>query len=114
MSVFRKRCKGFSMPSVGGSVVRDLRTVTTFEDGVEVTKEVLLDVSEKDYFDNHPVCMEDFSLMEQLNAGVSLKEIPCGTLLDSNDNLDYAENEVAEEKALEIVEKFESETKNND
>ena len=59
----------------------------------------------QDYFAKHPVPTEYYSIGQQLQAGVSLKDIPCGTMLDSPDNLDYEVNETAEEQVLDALKK---------
>lgn len=105
MAVFRKRCGIFT--ACGGDVpkVRDLRTVSLNSDGVEVQTLVLDDVSEDDFLRRHPVIMEEVSLQQMLAAGVNVKEVGCGGLLDSKDTLDYSVNEDAENRVLETLEK---------
>lgn len=49
------------------------------------SKRTLSSVSIDVYRERHKIPDEEFTLSEQLDAGVPLKEIPCGTLLDSND-----------------------------
>ena len=49
------------------------------------SKRTLSSVSIDEYRERHKIPDEEFTLTEQLDAGVPLKEIPCGTLLDSND-----------------------------
>lgn len=111
MSVFRKRCKSFSMPVSNGSFVRNLRIVKSVVDGHERSQEVLEDVSLNDYFNANPISFVDLSLDEQLQAGVKLDEVPCSTLLDSTDNLDYDVNDSAEQFVLD---KLNEEIKNED
>lgn len=71
---FRKR-KNIHLSSMGS-------VVEVFEND---SKRTLSSVSIDDYRERHKLPDEDFTLTEQLDAGVSLKEIPCGTLLDTND-----------------------------
>lgn len=101
MSVFRKRCKTFSMPVSNGGSVRNLRLVKSVVDGHERSQEVLEVVSLNDYFNANPIVYVDLSLDEQLQAGVKLDEVPCSTLLDSTDNLDYDVNDTAEQFVLD-------------
>lgn len=49
------------------------------------SKRTLSSISIDEYRERHKIPDEEFTLTEQLDAGVPLKEIPCGTLLDSND-----------------------------
>ena len=101
MSVFRKRCKTFNMPVSNGGTVRNLRLVKSVVDGHERSQEVLEVVSLNDYFNANPIVYVDLSLDEQLQAGVKLDEVPCSTLLDSTDNLDYDVNDTAEQLVLD-------------
>lgn len=71
---FRKR-KNIHLSSIG-------RVVEVFENDF---KRILSSVSIDEYRERHKIPDEEFTLTEQLDAGVPLKEIPCGTLLDSND-----------------------------
>lgn len=101
MSVFRKRSKTFRLPVSSGGSVRNLRLVKSVVDGHERSQEVLENVSLNDYFNANPIVYVDLSLDEQLQAGVKLDEIPCSTLLDSTDNLDYDVNDTAEQLVLD-------------
>ena len=49
----------------------------------------LVSQSSEDFFNSHPIPMEEFTLSEELQAGVPLKEIPCNGLIGSNDPLDH-------------------------
>lgn len=49
----------------------------------------LSSVSSSEYFDKHPISMEEFTLTQELDSGVLLKEIPCGSLIGSTDPLDH-------------------------
>lgn len=49
----------------------------------------LISISSSEFFDKHPIPMEEFTLSQELEAGVSLKEIPCGSLIGSTDPLDH-------------------------
>lgn len=71
---FRKR-KNIHLSSMGS-------VVEVFEND---SKRTLSSVSIDEYRERHKIPDEEFTLTEQLDAGVPLKEIPCGTLLDSND-----------------------------
>lgn len=55
--------------------------VKTSPDGV---REVVL-VSPDDYFVEHPISHEEFTLTQEISAGVPLKEINCSSLLDSTE-----------------------------
>ena len=103
MSVFRRRKNG--IPSKSVVIVPELVSSEVEENGVKITREVVVNRSPEDYFAKHPVPTESYSIGQQLQAGVPLKEIPCGTLLDSPDNLDYEINEIAEHKILDALEK---------
>jgi len=41
----------------------------------------------------HPIPAEEFTLTEELQSGVPLKEIPCGSMLNPSDSLDVHINE---------------------
>lgn len=107
MSVFRKRSNAFSLPRFGSDVVRDLVNIPTVENDVEINTEVMLNASPSEYFERHPICMEEFTLKEQIEAGVNLREVPTEGMLDSGDNLDYEVNETAEQTVLTALEKDE-------
>lgn len=55
--------------------------VKTSPDGV---REVV-NVSPDDYFIVHPISHEEFTLSQEISAGVPLKEINCSSLLDSTE-----------------------------
>lgn len=58
-----------------------------------------------EYLKKHPIEMQEYSLTQQLQAGVPLKEINCSHLLDSKDNLDYSQSETAEQTILDELQK---------
>lgn len=67
--------------------------VKTSPDGV---REVV-SVSPDDYFIEHPISHEEFTLTQEISAGVPLKEINCSSLLDSNEEFSGdTENETLE------------------
>lgn len=114
MTVFRKRSKTFRLPVSNGGSVRNLRLVKSVVDGHERSQEVLEDVSVKEFFVANPITMVDLSLDEQIQAGVKLDEIPCSTLLDSTDNLDYDVNDTAEQFVLDKLNEENKKENNND
>lgn len=103
MSVFRKRSKAFRLSSGCPVRIRDLRNVVSVVDGAELSQEVVTDMTIDDYIKVNPIVTEDFSLEEQIRAGVQLKDIPCSTMLDSSDNLDYEVNDSAEQFVLDKI-----------
>lgn len=103
MSAFRKRPKGFRFVLGDPPIIREVVTETITQNGNKVNKESVVLRSETEYLSEHPIVMETYSIKEQIEAGVSLKEIPTSTMYDSNDNLDYPENEVAEQKILDVL-----------
>lgn len=105
MSVFRRREKGFYLPPVSPPVIREVVTNEVVENGCTLMRESVVTRSNSEWFDNHPVSKESYSIDEQLRAGVPLKEIPCSTMLDSDDNLDYEQNEYAEQQILDELTK---------
>lgn len=105
MTVFRKRPHGFRFVSPPEPPILDV-VVNEKSDGVNVIRhEVVVARSVEEWHEEHPIPMEDYSIGQQIDSGVSLKDIPCSTRLDSGDNLDYPENENAEEKVLEVLSK---------
>lgn len=106
MGVFRKRPVGFVSPPSEPLFIRSIENIEeTNENDIILRKEVLVPLSPEDYLQKHPPIMEDYTLLEQLQAGVSVKDVATSTLLDSPDNLDYDENEDAEERVLASLEK---------
>lgn len=101
MSVFPRRKNGIPAKSV--VAIPDLVSSEVEENGVKIVREVVINRTPEDYFAKHPIPTESYSIGEQLKAGVSLKDIPCGTLLDSSDNLDYEVNETAEDSILHAL-----------
>lgn len=69
------------------------------KDGILTRKEVVksMDLHDFHVFNPHP--MEEYTIQQQLDAGVSLRETFVN--LDSGDNLDYAVNETAEQDLLD-------------
>lgn len=103
--VFRKRPKDF-VPILSPSVpIYIVETQEESRNNQIVTKEVLVSVNESEFFERHPICHDEFTLAQELAAGVSVKDAPTSGLLDSPDNLDYEENDFAEEKLLEALTK---------
>lgn len=80
--------------------IRDLDKTEVNHNGIILENENLVIISPEEFHKKHPVPMQEFTLMDELEAGVNLREIPCGTMLDSDDNLDYAVNDTAEETLL--------------
>lgn len=105
MSAFRKRPKGFRFVLGEPPLIREVVTETITQNGNPVNKESVVIRSESEYLSAHPIVTESYSIKEQIEAGVSLKDIPTSTMYDSNDNLDYPENEVAEQKILDLLNK---------
>lgn len=106
--VFRKRPKDF-VPIVSPSVpIYVLETQEETRNNQIIKKEVVVSVNESEFFERHPIPKEEFTLAQELAAGVSIKDAPTAGLLDSSDNLDYEENDYAEEKILTALEKEEN------
>lgn len=105
MSAFRNR-KGIFSGSSDSVPIRDVRKVDvpTSDNKVVVTSLVLDSVDTSDYHCRHPINMEEVSLQEMIENGVPIKEIPCSTLLDSNDPLDSPQMEDAGDKVLQTLE----------
>lgn len=101
MTAFRRRKNRVSInPPVH---IQELTTTSFVENGVSVNKECVEVLSPSEYFNRHVIQTEEYSINEQISAGVSLKDIPCSTRLDSPDNLDYDVNETAEEELLKTL-----------
>ena len=94
MSAFRKR------PPISYSIGSSVVDVSENEDG----RRSLVSMSVGEYFRKNPVSMEEYSLTEELKAGVSLKEIPCSNLISSSDPIDHPidENAVLEKVKKEL------------
>lgn len=105
MPTFRKRPRDFRAPSSPPIIIRAVEEVEDVVDGVPVQREVLVSLTEQEYLECFPPATEDYTLLQQLQAGVSVKEVPSSSLLDSPDNLDYDENEGAEERILSELER---------
>lgn len=83
--------------------ISEVNTSSVVENGVTINMETISELTPVDFFSRHPVPMEEYSINEQISAGVNLKDIPCSSLLDSPDNLDYDQNETAEEQILSAL-----------
>lgn len=103
MNAFRSRAP--ILYQGGTPFIRDLEKTEENSNGVVVNKETLVILTPSDYHKKHPVPTEEYSLTDEIEAGVNLREIPCGHLLDSEDNLDYDINDSAEELVLEQLNK---------
>lgn len=100
--VFRKRPKDFvSCPSPSSNVCY-LKREQKIVDGVEIVNEAVITSSVKDYNDTHPVPFGELTVGQQIEAGVSLKDIPVNGMLDSNDNLDY-DDDALQQKVLDSL-----------
>lgn len=106
MSAFRKRKADFKYFSSASSSVIYLKKENKVQDDVTILQEQVIVSSVSDYNLTHPVPTEEFTVAQQLEAGVSMKEIPVDGMLDSNDNLDYEEDKL-QEKVLEKLQKEE-------
>lgn len=83
--------------------ISEVSSSSVVQNGVNINMESVSVITPKEYFSRHPVPMEEYSINEQISAGVGLKDIPCSTRLDSPDNLDYEQNETAEEQILSAL-----------
>lgn len=63
----------------------------------------LVSESSEVFFNSHPIPMEEFTLSEEMQAGVPLKEIPCNGLIGSNDPLDHSIDAEQVLKSLDSV-----------
>lgn len=106
MSAFRHRKPDFKYISAASSPVIYLKKESKVQDDCTVLEEKVIVSSVSDYNLTHPVPTEEFTVAQQLEAGVSLKEIPVSGMLDSGDNLDYEEDKL-QEKVLETLQKEE-------
>ena len=68
----------------GSSAVLD---VLENEDG----KRNLVVISEEEFLRKNPPITEEYPLSKELEAGVNLKEIPCGHLIESLDPIDHVQ-----------------------
>lgn len=106
--VFRKRPTDFvSCPSPSPSVCY-LKREQKIVDGVEIVNEAVITSSIKDYNDTHPVPFDELTVGQQIEAGISMKEIPVNGMLDSRDNLDYDEDAL-QQKVLDSLNAQDSE-----
>lgn len=106
MSAFRRRKADFKYFGSVSSPVIYLKKESKVQDDVTILQEQVIVSSVSDYNLTHPVPTEEFTVAQQLEAGVSMKEIPVDGMLDSNDNLDYEEDKL-QEKVLEKLQKEE-------
>lgn len=107
MAVFRKRSAGFAPPAGCSTPIYSLEKVEEIVNGSSVIKEVIVPMSEDEFHLKHPISHEEFTLAQELRAGVPVKEVPTSSLLDSGDNLDYDINDSAEEKIFDVLQKAE-------
>lgn len=115
MSAFRRRnfssvftsCSGCSSP------ILDVVNSSIVENGVCVNREVIVSRTPEEYLKDNPPPVEDYSINDQLAAGVPLKEIGVSSRFDSSDNLDYPENDYAEEKLLKQLQDLDTNSDNN-
>lgn len=109
MNAFRRRKNvHLKAPRV---YISEVNTSSVVQNGVNINMESISELTPSEFFSLHPVPFEEYSINEQISAGVSLKDISCSTRLDSPDNLDYEQNETAEEQILSALKQ---ETTNND
>ena len=106
MSAFRQRKPDFKYFGAPASPVIFLKKESKVQEDCTVLEEKVIVSSVSDYNLTHPVPSEEFTVAQQLEAGVSLKEIPVSGMLDSCDNLDYEEDKL-QEKVLESLQKEE-------
>lgn len=107
MSAFRQRKADFKYFGSASSPVIYLKKENKVQGDVTILQEQVIVSSVSDYNLTHPVPTEEFTVGQQLEAGVSMKEIPVNGMLDSNDNLDYEEDKL-QEKVLEKLQKEEN------
>lgn len=101
--VFRKRKEGF-VPSVSSPVpINILETQEELRNNALVHKEVVVTVTPQEFFEKYPIPFDDFTISQELQAGVPLKDVSSSSLLDSKDNLDYDVNDIAEERVFEAL-----------
>lgn len=106
MSAFRQRKPDFKYFGSPVSPVIYLKTESKVQDDTTVLEEKVIVSSVSDYNLTHPVPREEFTVAQQLEAGVSMNDIPVSGMLDSVDNLDYEEDKL-QEKVLETLQKEE-------
>lgn len=87
---FRKR------PPISYGAGSSVREISENEDG----KRVLVNTNYHDFALKNPISTEEYSLTQQLQAGVPLKELNVSNLIGSTDPID---NPINEEKVLEQV-----------
>lgn len=106
MSAFRQRKPDFKYFGSASSTVIYLKKESKVQDDSTVLEEKVIVSSVSDYNLTHPVPTEEFTVAQQLEAGVSMNDIPVSGMLDSGDNLDYEEDKL-QEKLLESLQKEE-------
>lgn len=104
MSAFRQRKPDFMYFGPSASPVIYLKKESKVQDDCTVLEEKVIVSSVSDYNLTHPVPKDEFTVAQQLEAGVSMKEIPVSGMLDSGDNLDYEEDKL-QDKVLEKLQK---------
>lgn len=115
MSAFRiRKCTSVFTSGSGCTLpILDVVYSSIIENGVSVNREVVLSRTPEEYLKDNPPPEEDYSINEQLAAGVPLKEIGISSRFDSSDNLDYPENDYAEETLLKQLQDFDNNNNNN-
>lgn len=101
--VFRKRKSDFVPPVTSPVPINVLESQEELLNNAIVHKEVVVSVTSEEFFDKNPIPLDDFTLAQELAAGVSVKDVSTSSLLDSNDNLDYDVNDTAEEIVLDAL-----------
>lgn len=101
MTVFRKRKALYEFEEQPSIRMLKFVEVARKDGGSPSVREELVSLSIEDYHKLNPHPMQDYTIQEQLDAGVSLKEQFVN--LDSNDNLDYPQNDTAEETLLNLL-----------
>lgn len=101
--VFRKRKADFVPPVTSPVPINVLESQEELRNNAIVHKEVVVSVTPEEFFDKNPIPQDDFTLAQELAAGVPLKDVSTSSLLDSNDNLDYDVNDTAEERVLDAL-----------
>lgn len=104
MSAFRKRKADFKYFGSAPSPVIYLKKESKVQHDVTILQEQVIVSSVSDYNLTHPVPTEEFTVAQQIEAGVSMREIPVNGMLDSNDNLDYDEDKL-QDNVLESLQK---------
>lgn len=101
--VFRKRNADFVPPVTSPVPINVLESQEELRNNAIVHKEVVVSVTPEEFFNKNPIPLDDFTLAQELAAGVLLKDVSSSSLLDSSDNLDYDVNDIAEEMVLDSL-----------